>query len=193
MNDKVSLHCGCWRLSRTTGREKTACGVGLFQTPSMLTQRLGRRHNIWDTGLYGIKWPRREHFTVCSGVTNASHSVVTETVFLKRKCTGGAISAHCSTEFTPGNSSQMICLHKCVKCALKSAALNCLAYIFQWMKASFLRTSPGENYKPQIYPKTYFKGDIHSLKSVFALRTKTKNKNKTKNNNNKNKQQQAFF
>lgn len=25
-----------------------------------------------------------------------------------------------STEFMPGNSSQMICLHKCVKCALRS-------------------------------------------------------------------------
>lgn len=39
-------------------------------------------------------------------------------------------SAHCGTEFMMGNSSQMISLHKCVKCPLKSAH-NRLVYIFQ--------------------------------------------------------------
>lgn len=47
------------------------------------------------------------------------NSIESFTVFFTRRCTGGG--AHCSTEFMPGNSSQMILFHKCVKCALKRA------------------------------------------------------------------------
>lgn len=112
---------------------------------------------IWYICLYDIYWPRRKHFTlpVCRVVT---HSRRSEAFFVKRKCTGGTISgsARCGTEFMPGNSSQMISLHKCVKCPLKSAH-NRLVYIFPWMKASFLRTTPEEDYKPHIYPSTWFK------------------------------------
>lgn len=98
---------------------------------------------IWHICLYDIYWPRRKDFTLTVGRVVTQHSSRSEAVFVKRKCTGGTVSgsAHCGTEFMPGNSSQMISLHKCVKCPLKSAH-NRLVYIFQWMKASFLRTTP---------------------------------------------------
>lgn len=157
MNDKSFTASRWWTLDHTE-RKRQAEGGRIQCSHNGWSRRLNICHILYGMYVYMTSTDHGEkHFTltVCRVVTYSSRS---EAVFVKRKCTGGTISgsAHCGTEFMPGNSSQMISLHKCVKCPLKSVH-NRLVYIFQWMKASFLRTTPEENYKPHIYPSTWFK------------------------------------